>query len=150
MDTYKNFFNKDAWKAILFAFLILLVGQAVLTWQYYRLQEKQLPQIEEELEAQRLEIEERKAKELVEAFMVARLGGGNLEQYLTEGAAAQDIDDVTAIQGYDIEKTDVLGNETFRFHIGIQDGSGFTISLELITVTKILNTYYIDSVVLGG
>ena len=148
----RKLLDGGAWKAIGIAITILLLGQAVLTWQYYRLQEKQLPRIEEELEAQRQEIELTKADKVLSVFMDIRSGGSEeqVRRYLTERAVEQEIPSIGLFDSYRIVQTDTLEGDSFRFQVEIQKDDGFVVQLELIIVTKILNTYYIDSVVLAG
>tara|TARA_B100001971_G_C18176045_1_gene529973 strand:- start:336 stop:788 length:453 start_codon:yes stop_codon:yes gene_type:complete len=148
----RKLIDGDAWKAIGVAIIILLIGQGILTWQYYRLQEKQLPQIEEKLDAQQKEIELAKADKALGVFMNIRSSGSEeqVRRYLTERAVEQGIPSISSFGSYNIIQTDDLAGDSFRFQVEVQRADGFVVQLELVTVTKILNTYYIDSVVLAG
>ena len=150
-DKYSRFFNKDVWKAILFAFLILLVGQAVLTWQYYRLKEKQLPIIEERLEEQERKIAEQSAKELLSRFLEARVLGdaAQLNLYLTENAVALGFESVQGVERYEVDETAEI-EQGFQFQVTFLGAQGLVKNIEIIRVRKILDLYYIDSILPAG
>ena len=106
----KKLINHDAWKAISVAIIILLVGQGILAWQYYRLQERQLPQIEEKLDAQQKEIELTKADKALELFMNIRSSGSQeqVRRYLTERSVEEGIPSISSFDSYNIIQTEVL------------------------------------------
>jgi len=60
-----RFFNKQAWKGVIIAIVAVVMGQLVLSWQYYRLEEKRLPLIEQQLAEQKQEIERQSAKQTI-------------------------------------------------------------------------------------
>ncbi|MCH7552074.1 hypothetical protein IIB49_01655, partial [Patescibacteria group bacterium] len=64
-----RFLNKEAWKGVAIAIIAVVIGQLVLSWQYYRLEEKRLPLIERQLAEQREEIERQSAKTTIVSFL---------------------------------------------------------------------------------
>lgn len=150
-----RFLNKEAWKGVAIAIIAVVIGQLVLSWQYYRLEEKRLPLIERQLLEQREEIERQSAKTTIISFLNA-LEQGNSKRalrFLTENAVVQEQQGTFSlkerIEGYTILKLDQVGANEFRAHVEVE-GEALLPQVRLLRVLKILDTYYIDSVEIAG
>ncbi|MEK7510247.1 MAG: hypothetical protein AAB567_01665 [Patescibacteria group bacterium] len=148
--------DKDAFKSLLIALLILVAGEVVLAWQYHRIEGKRLPQIEQKLEQQRQEFERQTAENILKEFLNARIAKDETKaaRYLTEQAMAQKetgvfklIDNFT---DYEITETSTVEPNGFRFQLTLFGEGGKLQQIELVTVQKILDQYYIDSIELAG
>lgn len=152
----ERFFSKEAWKGIAIAIIVVVAGQIVLAWQYYRLEEKRLPLIEQELAEQREEIERQGARKAIVFFLDARQeGNANLAlRFLTENAVLQvEQEDLVLEQGflsYEIKKLEKIGPNEFRAQVLIQKAEGLPENLEILRLVKILDSYYIDSLDMAG
>jgi len=150
-----RFFNKQAWKGVAIAIVAVVIGQLALSWQYYRLEEKRLPLIEQQLAEQKEEIERQAAEKTVTSFLDALKEGRSkiAIRFLTENAVVQeeqgDFSLKERIEGYIIVKLDQLHANEFRAHIEIEE-EALPPQVRLLRVLKILDTYYIDSVQIAG
>lgn len=151
----KDFDKNGVWRAMAIALLAATAGLLILGWQYRQLEEKRLPALEREIEKQREEIEIRAAQNLLERFMSSRLNR-NMAQatlYLTENAVEQErIGGFTLLDDYEsfrIINREKLAEHEFRFTIEINSKTTGTF-VEVITVTKILENYYVNSIQLAG
>jgi hypothetical protein len=151
----KNFDKNGTVKAMSIALIITLAGLAVLGWQYRQLEEKRLPALEEELERQKVEIERTAAQESLKSFMAARKEGQQQQAmlYLTENAAEAVMNDqfdlMNDYEGFLIISSQDMKNNTFRFAVEIHFADS-TELVEVITLIKALDNYYVDSVELAG
>jgi len=150
-----RFFNKEAWKGVAIAIVAVVIGQLVLAWQYYRLEEKRLPLIEQQLAEQKGEIERQAAKRTITSFLNA-LEEGNSKlalRFLTENAVVQEEQGVFSLQerifGYEIVKLEQVGANEFRAQVKIED-EALLPQVRLLRVLKVLDTYYIDSLEIAG
>ena len=150
MSEESRFFNKETWKGVSIAIVAVVIGQLVLAWQYYRLEEKRLPLIEQQLAEQREEIERRTAKTTILSFLDA-LEEGNSKlalRFLTENAVVQEEQSVFSLTeqifGYAIIKLDQVGANEFRAQVEIEE-QALPPQVWLLRVLKVLDTYYIDS-----
>jgi len=150
-----RFLNKDAWKGVAIAIIAVVIGQLVLAWQYYRLEEKRLPLIEKQLLEQREEIERKSAKETIVSFLDA-LEQGNSKlalRFLTENAVVQEEEGAFSlterILGHRIIQLDQVGVSEFRAQVEIENEDLFP-QVRLMRILKILDTYYIDSINIAG
>lgn len=150
-----RFFNRSAWKGIAIAIVAVVIGQLVLAWQYYRLEEKRLPLIEQQLAEQKQEIERQSAKKTITSFLNA-LEEGNSKlalRFLTENAVVQEEQGSFSLQerilGYKIVKLEQVGASEFRAQVEVEDEALFP-QVRLLRVLKVLDTYYIDSVEIAG
>jgi len=150
-----RFLNKEAWKGVAIAIVAVVIGQLVLAWQYYRLEEKRLPLIEQQLAEQKEEIERQSAKKTITSFLNA-LEEGNSKlalRFLTENAVVQeeegDFSLTERIFGHRIIQLDQVGASEFRAQVEIED-EALLPQVRLLRVLKILDTYYIDSVEIAG
>jgi len=150
-----RFFNKEAWKGIAIAIVAVVIGQLVLAWQYYRLEEKRLPLIEQQLAEQQKEIERQSAKKTIISFLDA-LEEGNSKlalRFLTENAVVQEEQGAFSLQerilGYKIIKLEQVGASEFRAQVEIEDEALFP-QVQLLRIIKVLDTYYIDSLEIAG
>jgi len=151
-----GFFNKDAWKAIVGAIILLALGQAVLLWQYNRLEGDRLTGIEEQLAKQQQIIEKGEAQDILEKFLVARLAQDETKasRYVTERAMQQKVDGdfvlIAEYEDYEIVSTQKLQEDVFQYQVEMTVQDGLPPQIEIIKVIKILESYYIDSVILAG
>ena len=150
-----RFFNKEAWKGVAIAIIVVVAGQLVLAWQYYRLEEKRLPLIEQQLAEQKGEIERQSAKRTITSFLNA-LEEGNPKialRFLTENAVVQEEQGIFSLQerilDYKIIKLEQLGANEFRAQVEIEN-EALLPQVQLLRVLKILDTYYIDSLEIAG
>ena len=150
-----RFFNKSAWKGVTIAIIAVVLGQLVLAWQYYRLEEKRLPLIEQQLAEQKEEIERQSAKKTITSFLNA-LEEGNSKlalRFLTENAVVQEQQGVFSLKerilGYKVVKLEQVGTNEFRAQVEIENAALLP-QVRLLRVLKVLDTYYIDSVEIAG
>lgn len=141
--------KKGILKAMLFSVVISLIGIGILGWQYRQIEQKRLPAIEEEIKRQKEVMEEKSAQAVLDKFMSAR-AGGNITQamlYLTENAAEQinrgEFSLEEKIESYETLNGERLGENSFRFVVKTNE-------IEIITLIKILEKYYIDSIAIAG
>ena len=146
-----RFFNKEAWKGVAIAIVVVVIGQLVLAWQYYRLEEKRLPLIEQQLAEQREEIERQSAKRAITFFLNA-LEEGNSKlalRFLTENAVVQEeqgsFSYKDTIFDYRIIELDEIKTGEFRAQVEIKEVEVLPYQIYLLRVLKVLDTYYIDS-----
>ena len=165
-----RFFNKSAWKGVAIAIVAVVIGQLVLSWQYYRLEEKRLPLIEQQLVEQKEEIERQSAKKTITSFLNA-LEEGNSKlalRFLTENAMVQKglapwISEIKyekeeqgvfslkdRILDYKIVKLEQVGTRKFRAQVEIERAEHILPQVEIFYLLKILDSYYIDSVEIAG
>ena len=113
-----------------------ILGIVILGWQYNRLEKKQLPALEDR-------IEQNSAQDVLRRFLETRA-----DILLTERAMEQKIKGEFVLENgikyYQILKVDKLADETYRFQVKV---GNFT---EIITLIKILGSYYIDSIETAG
>ena len=155
MSEEPRFLNKQAWKGVAIAIVAVVIGQLVLSWQYYRLEEKRLPLIEQQLAEQKRETERQSAKRTITSFLNA-LEEGNSKlalRFLTENAVVQEQQGAFSLQerilGYKIIKLDQVDSSEFRAQVEIE-GEALIHQVWLLRVIKILDTYYIDSLAIAG
>ncbi|MDO8558988.1 MAG: hypothetical protein Q7R84_01525 [bacterium] len=128
--------KKGVLKAMSVALVASILGIAVLGWQYNRLEKKQLPALEEK-------IERNSAQEVLRRFLETRA-----DIFLTERAMEQKIKGEFTLEDsvkyYEILKVDKLVADSYRFNVKVGN------FIEIITLTKILGSYYIDSIETAG
>lgn len=155
-DKNPSIFNKDAWKAVVGAIVLLVIGQAILLWQYNRLEGERLVGIEEQLAEQQQVIEKSAAQDVLEKFLAARLAQDETKasRYVTERAMQQKVDGDFVLIGeyedYEIVSTQELQEDVFQYQVEMTVQDGLPPQIEIIKVIKILESYYIDSVTLAG
>lgn len=156
MDKDARFFNRDAWKAVLIALIVVIGGEIVLAWQYNTLERRRIPQIEQELLRQQERAERDQAERILRDFLDARLAHDTQRatRYLAENAMEQSTQGAFQMFGdwksYTIQSAEKLSNETFRFRVEFGDTEERVRQIELIKLIKILDEYYIDSIKLAG
>ena len=118
------------------ALVAAILGIAVLGWQYNRLEKKQLPALEEK-------IERNSAQEVLRRFLETRA-----DIFLTERAMEQKIKGEFTLEDsvkyYEILKVDKLADGNYKFNVKIGN------FIEIIILTKILGSYYIDFIETAG
>ncbi|MCH7604442.1 hypothetical protein IID24_00370 [Patescibacteria group bacterium] len=155
-DNNLSFFNKDAWKAVVGAVILLVIGQAILLWQYNRLEGHRLVEIEEQLAKQQQAIEKGEAQDVLEKFLAARVAQDETKasRYVTERAMQQKVDGdfvlIAEYEDYEIVNTQKLKEDVFQYQVEMTVQDGLPPQIEIIKVIKILESYYIDSVTLAG
>ena len=151
-----RFFNKSVWKGVGIAIIAVVIGQMVLAWQYYRLEEKRLPLIEQQLAEQREELDRQGARTAVVSFLDAWQQGNNelAIRFLTENTVLQEEQGVFSLEerfvSYQIVKLERTGPGEFRAQVEKQQTEGLPAQTEILRVVKILDSYYIDSVEIAG
>ena len=150
-----RFLDKKAWKGVAIAIIAVVIGQLVLSWQYYRLEEKRLPLIERQLAEQREEIERQSAKTTIVSFLNA-LEQGNSKlalRFLTENAVVQEEEGIFSLTerifGHRIIQLDQVSVGEFRAQVEIEN-EALLPQIRLMRILKILDTYYIDSINIAG
>src|SRR3989344_1101339 len=128
--------KKGVLKAMSVALAAAILGIVVLGWQYNRLAKMQLPALEEK-------IERNSAQDVLRRFLETRA-----DIFLTERAMEQKSKGEFILEDnvkyYEILKTDKLADDNYQFSVKVGD---FT---EIIILTKILGSYYVDSIETAG
>jgi hypothetical protein len=151
----RNFDKNGVLKAMMIALVATLAGLAILGWQYRQLEDKRLPALEEELERQKTEIERTTAQSALGEFMTARMEGNEslATLYLTENAVelerAGQFELLNSYNGYRVLSHEELEGGDFRFAVEVYLAERGEL-VEVITLRKILGSYYVDSVELAG
>ena len=113
-----------------------ILGIVILGWQYNQLEKRRLPALEEK-------IEQNSAQDILRRFLETRA-----DILLTERAMEQKDKGgffmENDIKYYEILKVEKMEDGGFRFYVKVGD---FT---EIITLIKILGSYYIDSIDTAG
>lgn len=153
MEKDNRFFSKDAWRAVLIALVLVIGGELILAWQYNRLEQKRIPQIEQELQRQREEAEKEKAELVLTAFLDARIAKDStkITRYITEQAALQRQEgafEFFGVQNYEIQERGELGEGAFRFRVELTRDR--LKQIEIVELVKIGENYYVNSVQLAG
>lgn len=152
----KHVLKNSALRAILFAVVLLVLGEMLLAWQYQRLEKGRLAELEQKVQEQQQTIKERDAQGVLEKFLEARVAGDEQKasRYVTEEAMLQrqqGLFEFSGVQDYKIVKKSPPaggGEGIFRFQVEItRDGLK---QLELIEVRKVSDEYYVNSVQLAG
>jgi hypothetical protein len=127
-----------------------------LGWQYHRIEQKRLPFLEKKLKEQQEQMEERSTREVLDAFLAARIEKNEKKasRYLTERAMAQKIRGDFALindfESYEVLDVEKLEEFKYKFTVKIYEKEKLGYLVELITLVQILDQYYIDSVELAG
>tara|TARA_Y100000310_G_scaffold305844_1_gene346452 strand:+ start:526 stop:993 length:468 start_codon:yes stop_codon:yes gene_type:complete len=151
-----RFFNKDAWKGVAIAVVAVVIGQVVLAWQYYRLEEKRLPLIEQQLAEQKEELERKGAREALTSFLDTLEQGkaDAARRFLTENSVLEEEQGVFSlqegIQSYKIVQLEKMGTGEFRAQVEIERAAQPFPQVEILRLLKILDSYFIDSVEIAG
>ncbi len=141
--------KKGIIKALFFALLIAFLGIGILGWQYRQIEKEQIPALEEK-------IEKNLAEDVLESFMQARIEKDEIaaQRYLTEGGVEQHLSGefslIDGLENYEILQSEKLTDNNFRYIIKVYEEGGVSDFVEVITLIKILDRYYIDSVQIAG
>lgn len=149
--------KNGVWRAMAIALVVAMAALLLLGWQYRQLEEKRLPALQRQIEQQSEEINKRAAQNALEGFMASRIRGDEPQfikvRYLTENAVEQErlgiftlLDDYISFKILNSEQT--AANE-FRFTVELRTKTG-NVFVEIITLIKLLDTYYINSIQLAG
>ena len=132
------------WLIIIIALLVVFLTAKILSWQYDHLEKKEFSILEEK-------IEELSALGVLKDFLEARIQGNGDQAitYLTEDAMEQKNKDqfnlTDDFKNYLILETKKLEKDKYQFSVKIYKKIDYI--LEKIIVTKVLEKYYIDSVI---
>ena len=136
--------------AISFIACFLLISG--LSWQYHQLTD----QNQEEIETIEQTMERIAAKNVLNKFMLARMDKreDQAKIYFTENAMEQYIKNefvlINGFQSFEILNNTKLEDTKFRYALKIQESDGVNSFIETITVIKISDQYYIDSIIIAG
>lgn len=156
MEDNRRMFNKNAWKAVGGALVLVLVGQGILAWQYHRIEKERLPKIEQQIQQQKEESEQRLAQNALEKFLDARIANDETKamRYMTEISVRQKETGAFTFFGnfasYKVNSWAKEGDGSFRFIVDLLSPSGRVEEPEVIDVTEYSGEYYVDSVKLAG
>ena len=138
--------------ALTISFIACFLLIAGLSWQYHQLTD----QNQEEIETIEQTMERIAAKDVLNKFMDARLDKQEEQAkiYFTENAMEQYLQNefvlIDGFQSFDILNAEKLENTKFRFSVNIQESDGINNIIEIITVIKISDQYYVNSINLAG
>lgn len=147
--------DKDSFKALFISMLAVVAGLLFLSWQYNNLAEDRIPEIEKKVEQQAQELESQKAQTALVSFLEARVAGNTerARQHLTEEAASQ-VEGGNIQLGRDAESYRILrrmeGRDAPTFQVELTLNEAPFSLTEVITMKKISEQYYIDSVEIAG
>jgi len=141
----------SSWFILAVAFLVVIIGIVVLSWQYHKIAEKEIPSLKET-------IEENNAQNVLEKFMQYRIEGNENQAliYLTENAVAQreqgKFQLINQFESFEIINSQKTDENSYRFAVRIKGEKNNYEVIESIKIIKFLelNKYYIDSVELAG
>ena len=137
---------------MIFAFLVAFLGIGILSWQYHKMAEK----TEGEIHSIKEVVEQRLAEDVLDKFMKARLEKKEeqAKTYFTENTMEQysqgEFTLINNFVSFEILKTEKLEDEKFRFIIEIQEENKINELIEAVTIIKILDRYYVNSVEFPG
>ncbi len=140
--------KKGVLKAMFLAILIAFLAIGILAWQYQRIEKERLPALEEK-------IEKRSTEDVLDKFMQMRIDKNEKGalRYLTEGAVQQrdqaEFSLLDNFESYEILQSEKVDEEKYRYVVKIYE-EGMGDFIEVITLIKILDNYYIDSVQIAG
>ena len=148
--------TKGILKAMFLAMIAALLGIGILGWQYRQIEKKRLPALQEQIEKQKQEIEEGLAQNVLDKFMLARLSRNESQAtlYLTENAVWQKDQKefilFNEFDGYEVLSSGKIGENQFRFVVKIYEEDEVGDFVEIITLIKVLDRYYVDSIEMAG
>ena len=134
------------------SFIACFVLIIILSSQYHKL----IGQEQGEIETIEQTIERIAAKKTLNNFMYARLNKqeDQAKIYFTENTMEQYMENefvlINGFQSFEILNNEKLEDTKFRYALRIQENDGINNIIETITVIKILDQYYIDSIILAG
>ena len=132
-----------------FALILAFLCIGILGWQYRQIEKEQIPALEEK-------IEKRSIEDVLDKFMQLRIEENEIGamRYLTEGAVEQKMQGEFALvdnfTSYQILNSEKINQDKYRYVVKIFEGDGLVDFVEVITLIKILDQYYIDSVEIAG
>ncbi|MCK4781607.1 hypothetical protein KAS79_01635 [Candidatus Parcubacteria bacterium] len=143
------------WITTIVTILVTLLAIGGLAWQYNKLEEK-TKKTEQEIIELKGTIEQQSAKDLLERFMDTRLEKNEAQAltYFTERTMEQYYQDkfilIDNFESFEILEAQKLEETKFRFTTKIKTKDEMNYFVEVITVNKILDSYYIDSIEMAG
>lgn len=149
---------KEAWKSITLAIVFVAAASFVLSWQYNKIENRS----EEKLSSLEDIIEQGLAQDVLDKFMTARIAKNESQAniYLTERAMEEKgreefvlIDDFESYFVVKNEKLPPLSEQEqkrYKFTVKVYENDEVGEIVETITLTKIIDKYYVDSVEVAG
>ena len=142
---------------MILAIAISLLAIGILGWQYRQLEKQRIPNLQAEIDKQRAEIGQKSAEIVLAKFMSARIKGDRAQtsRYLTENVVSQveagEFNLTNRVENYEVLNSQNLGEDRFRFAAKVYYREGGVGDLvELITLVKILDSYYVDFLEFAG
>jgi hypothetical protein len=139
--------------ALVISFIACFTLIAGLSWQYHQLADRTQ---QEEIETIEQTMERIAAKDVLNKFMDARLDKQEEQAkiYFTENVMEQYLQNefvlIDGFKSFEILDTEKLEDTKFRFSVEIQENDGVNDIIEIITIIKISDQYYINSINLAG
>lgn len=136
---------------ILIAVLAVALAEGILMSQILKITREEVPALKQANE-------EQASRYVLDKFLEARIANQRDQAliYLTERAMEQysrgEFDLIKDFRSFEVTSSEKLktGDGGFRFLVKLNPANGITSSLEAITVIKILDSYYVDSIELAG
>lgn len=137
------------WLVIIIAFLLAFLSAGVLSWQYYKISKGQIVSLS-------ANVEKESVLNILERFMAARIAKNEAQAktYFTERAMEQylkgEFSLIDDFKSFEILKTEKLDENKFRFIVKFCEQDETRCVAEVITLVKITDRYYVDSLELAG
>lgn len=134
----------------------VVLAEGILVWQFFQLAKKEVPALKEATEQQAVQAEQHAAEYVFDKFMENRIARQKEQAliYLTENAMEQysqgKFDLVNDFKSFEIIKSEKLSDFAFRFIVKIREENEVGELVEAVTLFKILDRYYVDSVEIAG
>ena len=134
---------------ILVSVSAVVLAEGILIFKFWQIAEQEIPNIKETTEQQT-------ARYVFDKFMEARIAGQKDQAmtYFTENAMEQhlnqEFDLTNDFKSFELLKSEKLEETGYRFIVKIQEQNDINDFIEAITVIKILDRYFINSVEMPG
>ncbi len=141
--------KKGVVKALILAIVVAFVCIGVLGWQYRKIEKEKIPALQEQME-------KNSAEDVLDKFLRLRMAQDETQaqRYLTERAVEQKERGQFSLGGefttYQILPGVKLADDIYRFTVKMSGQGGMVELVEVITLTKILDRYYVDSIEAAG
>lgn len=149
-------FSLKAWGSVILAILIMVVVAFGLSWQYERIARES----EEKMSSLEDMVEGSLVQDVLDRFLTARINKNEDQAaiYLTERAMEQRVKGqfslVDDFESYQVIKKEKLAGDSasanFEFFVKIYSKDRRDSVIEIIVLTKIIDSYYVDSVEIAG
>ena len=138
-----------SWMVILIAFLLAFLSAGILSWQYHNISQREIVSLKGSVEMG-------SAGNVLEGFMVARISRNEAQAkiYFTENTMDQYMRGkfslINNFQVFEVLKKEQLVENKFRFIVNLCEQNKINCTSEVVTLIKILDRYYLDSLELAG